>query len=301
MLFTAGIAAAALVVSSVPAVASAAAAGLARDVKPASWRNNVMLCADEGRCTSSGNLVKVWQLILASDRSVGASVKDYVDGKFGSATATATEKWQKSHGPDDDGVVGPDTWATAQKQLKEIRKDTRYKYYEYAGSRQTWLDVRLTKSTGKWSAKGGELTKYVSLTGGKSGSSGAQNQAGSGISAQSPRGWNSGWGTRLGNVNCKASFYHEDELVAGNKRFNPDGMTAASWYYPLGTKLRVTNKKSGASVLVEVNDRGPAGFVLDRGTCVDLSLGAFKKITGTNSLKAAMNIGVIKVQYQVIE
>src|SRR5262245_5419101 len=40
-----------------------------------------------------------------------------------------------------------------------------------------------------------------------------------------------------------ASWYGEDHrgrLMANGKRFNPDRLTAASWFYPLGTKVRVT-------------------------------------------------------------
>ena len=40
-----------------------------------------------------------------------------------------------------------------------------------------------------------------------------------------------------------ASWYgeeHRGKLMANGKRFNPDKFTAASWFYPLGTKVRVT-------------------------------------------------------------
>ena len=40
-----------------------------------------------------------------------------------------------------------------------------------------------------------------------------------------------------------ASWYGEDHrgrLMANGKKFNPDKLTAASWFYPLGTRVRVT-------------------------------------------------------------
>src|SRR5256885_351299 len=40
-----------------------------------------------------------------------------------------------------------------------------------------------------------------------------------------------------------ASWYgeeHRGRLMANGKRFNPDKLTAASWFYPLGTTVRVT-------------------------------------------------------------
>lgn len=40
-------------------------------------------------------------------------------------------------------------------------------------------------------------------------------------------------------------------------RFRPDGMTAAHWTLPCGTRVRVTDLATGRSVDVTVNDRGP--------------------------------------------
>src|SRR6185436_14813375 len=40
----------------------------------------------------------------------------------------------------------------------------------------------------------------------------------------------------------KASWYgeaHRGRLMANGQRFDPDKLTAASWFYPLGTKVRV--------------------------------------------------------------
>lgn len=52
------------------------------------------------------------------------------------------------------------------------------------------------------------------------------------------------------------------------------GLTAASLQFPFGTKLRVINTNSGASVVVTVNDRGP--FI--EGRIIDLSKEAFSRI-----------------------
>lgn len=45
--------------------------------------------------------------------------------------------------------------------------------------------------------------------------------------------------------------------MANGKRFDRRKMTAASWYVPLGTVLRVVNLQNGRSVTVTVTDRGP--------------------------------------------
>jgi rare lipoprotein A len=81
-----------------------------------------------------------------------------------------------------------------------------------------------------------------------------------------------------------ASWYGEDHrgrLMANGRRFNPDKLTAASWFYPLGTKVRVTLRaKNGAarSVLVTVTDRGPAKELVQDGRIIDLTHAAFKRL-----------------------
>jgi rare lipoprotein A len=45
--------------------------------------------------------------------------------------------------------------------------------------------------------------------------------------------------------------------TASGERFDPRGLTAAHKTLPLGTKIRVTNPRTGASVLLTVTDRGP--------------------------------------------
>ncbi len=55
---------------------------------------------------------------------------------------------------------------------------------------------------------------------------------------------------------------------------NPAAMTAAHRTLPFGTKLKVTNKRNGKSVIVRINDRGP--FI--KGRVIDLSKAAAKKL-----------------------
>ena len=62
-----------------------------------------------------------------------------------------------------------------------------------------------------------------------------------------------------------ASYYWQPQRVASGGWFNPNAMTAAHKTLPFGTKVRVTNKRNGQSVVVTINDRGPyvAGRVID--------------------------------------
>ncbi len=57
-----------------------------------------------------------------------------------------------------------------------------------------------------------------------------------------------------------ASWYgaqHQGRKMANGQRFDRQKLTAASWYFPLGTKVRVVNLKNGESVVVTITDRGP--------------------------------------------
>jgi rare lipoprotein A len=69
-----------------------------------------------------------------------------------------------------------------------------------------------------------------------------------------------------------ASYYGSESgsQTASGQRFNPSGMTAAHRTLPFGTKVRVTNKRNGKTVVVTINDRGP--FI--RGRIIDLSTAA---------------------------
>lgn len=68
---------------------------------------------------------------------------------------------------------------------------------------------------------------------------------------------------------------HLNERTANNEKFEPNALTAAMWDVPFGTKVKVTDKKTGKSVVVRINDRGPKRS-LNRP--IDLSKGAMKAL-----------------------
>lgn len=72
----------------------------------------------------------------------------------------------------------------------------------------------------------------------------------------------------------KASWYAMHTKTASGERMNPALLTAAHRNLSFGTKIRVSNARTGKSVIVRVNDRGP--FV--KGRILDLSKGAAKEI-----------------------
>ncbi|WBB78233.1 septal ring lytic transglycosylase RlpA family protein [Micromonospora sp. WMMD882] len=88
---------------------------------------------------------------------------------------------------------------------------------------------------------------------------------------------------------CGASFYAEGQMTANGEVFDPEALTAAHKTLPFGTRVRVTNPGTGASVTVRINDRGP--FI--DGRCIDLSRAAFRTI-------ASLDLGHLTVSYEVL-
>jgi rare lipoprotein A len=86
-----------------------------------------------------------------------------------------------------------------------------------------------------------------------------------------------------------ASYYYEGQKTASGARFNPNGLTAAHRSLPFGTRVRVTNRANGRSVVVTINDRGP--FI--RGRIIDLSRGAAQAINMTGAGVARVSLEVL--------
>ncbi|MEO0369584.1 MAG: septal ring lytic transglycosylase RlpA family protein [Pseudomonadota bacterium] len=71
-----------------------------------------------------------------------------------------------------------------------------------------------------------------------------------------------------------ASWYALNSKTASGERMDPSSMTAAHCSFRFGTKVRVTNRKNGRSVVVRINDRGP----FTKGRIIDLSKAAAAKL-----------------------
>lgn len=91
------------------------------------------------------------------------------------------------------------------------------------------------------------------------------------------------------SLSGKASYYWQPQALASGGRFNPNALTAAHKTLPFGTKVRVTNRNNGKSVVVTINDRGP--YVAGR--IIDLSKAAAYAISMQGS-------GVVPVQVAVL-
>jgi rare lipoprotein A len=70
-----------------------------------------------------------------------------------------------------------------------------------------------------------------------------------------------------------ASVYSGGKTANG-ERAHAHGMTAAHRTLPFGTMVRVTHTKTGKSVVVRINDRGP--FI--RGRVIDLTPAAARQL-----------------------
>jgi rare lipoprotein A len=90
-----------------------------------------------------------------------------------------------------------------------------------------------------------------------------------------------------------ASYYAEEfdgRKTSSGETYNMNDLTAAHQTLPFGTIVKVTNKATGRSVTVRINDRGP--FLKDR--IIDLSRGAAEKI-------GMIGPGTAEVHLEVLE
>ena len=90
----------------------------------------------------------------------------------------------------------------------------------------------------------------------------------------------------------KASYYadkFDGRPTASGQRFSNHKRTAAHRTLPFGTRVKVTNLKTGRSVKVRINDRGP--FVAGR--MIDLSYEAARQLGITNQGMDEVEIYVV--------
>lgn len=84
--------------------------------------------------------------------------------------------------------------------------------------------------------------------------------------------------TRFEPIGSGIASYYGNELAgnrtASGQRFDPGALTAAHRTLPFGSKVRVTYARTGESVVVTINDRGP--FHGNR--VIDLSKAAAQQI-----------------------
>jgi rare lipoprotein A len=86
-----------------------------------------------------------------------------------------------------------------------------------------------------------------------------------------------------------ASIYSTESGTgtASGAKLNPAALTAAHRTLPFGTKVRVTNKNNGRSVVVTINDRGP--FV--RGRVIDVTPAGARALGFSGLTRVDLQVG----------
>jgi rare lipoprotein A len=75
--------------------------------------------------------------------------------------------------------------------------------------------------------------------------------------------------------------------TASGQKMDPEALTAAHRTLPFGTKVRVTNKNNGRSVVVTINDRGP--FV--SGRVIDVTPAGARALGFSGLTRVTLNVG----------
>lgn len=86
--------------------------------------------------------------------------------------------------------------------------------------------------------------------------------------------------------------FHGEETASG-ETFDQREMVAAHRTLPLGSVIRVTNLENGRRVTLRVIDRGPYGPNFRKGTIVDVSRGAARRLR-------FIRAGLVRVRIDVI-
>ena len=94
-----------------------------------------------------------------------------------------------------------------------------------------------------------------------------------------------------------ASYYgpgFQGERTANGEVFDQRKMVAAHRTLPLGSVVRVTNLDNGRQVELRVIDRGPYGKNRRKGTIIDVSKGAARRLDFVDE-------GLVRVRVEVLE
>ena len=86
--------------------------------------------------------------------------------------------------------------------------------------------------------------------------------------------------------------FHGEETASG-EIFDQREMVAAHRTLPLGSVVRVTNVENGRRVVLRVIDRGPYGRNYRKGTIIDVSRGAARRL-------GFVRDGLVKVRVEVL-
>ena len=115
---------------------------------------------------------------------------------------------------------------------------------------------------------------------------GARPRAAGGIEDAAPR-------VQVGLASWYGPGFHGEETASG-EIFDQRKMVAAHRTLPLGSVIRVTNLENGRRVTLRVIDRGPYGRNFRKGTILDVSRGAARRLRMVRD-------GLVKVRIEVMK
>ena len=98
---------------------------------------------------------------------------------------------------------------------------------------------------------------------------------------------------QLGLASYYGPGFHGEETASG-ETFDQRQMVAAHRTLPLGSVVRVTNLENGRQVTLRVIDRGPYGANYRKGTIIDVSKGAARRL-------GFIEDGLVRVRVEVLE
>lgn len=99
---------------------------------------------------------------------------------------------------------------------------------------------------------------------------------------------------QLGLASYYGPGFHGRETASG-EIFDQRRMVAAHRTLPLGTVVRVTNLANGRAVVLRVIDRGPYGRNFRKGTIIDVSKGAARRLGFIRDGLVPVRVEVLKL------
>lgn len=98
------------------------------------------------------------------------------------------------------------------------------------------------------------------------------------------------YSSQAAHVETGIASWYNDRRTASGERFRSSAMAAAHRKLPFGTMVRVVDLKTGKSIVVRINDRGP--YI--RGRIIDLTTGAARALGTYHRGIARVRIEVLK-------
>lgn len=97
-----------------------------------------------------------------------------------------------------------------------------------------------------------------------------------------------------GYIQTTLATYYDDKFdgrtTTSGEVFRQDKMSAAHTSFPMGTKIKVTNRKNGRRIELTINDRMPSN---NKGRDLDLSKAAARALD-------MITVGIVQVEVEVL-